>query len=72
MRRKRICFKQAGAAVWNGDLGIGAGSGIRAVYIENKIFSSIEPEIKELIKLLVASIKTAKRSMKNGYWGTRA
>jgi len=34
-------------------------------YIENKMYSSIEPEIKELIKLLVASIKTAKRSMKN-------
>ncbi len=31
-------------------------------YISNNMYKSIEPNIKELIKLLVSSIKTAKRN----------
>jgi len=31
-----------------------------AAYIDVKMFKSIEPDIEELIKLLVSSIKTAK------------
>lgn len=34
-------------------------------YLSDEMYQSIEPEIKELIKLLVASIKTAKRSMES-------
>jgi len=33
-------------------------------YISRSMFSSIKPEIRELIKLLVISIKTAKKSIK--------
>ena len=31
-------------------------------YLNEKMFNSIEPEIKELIKLLISSIKTAKNN----------
>ena len=33
-------------------------------YLEEKMFQSIKPDIEELIKLLVSSIKTAKRNGK--------
>jgi len=33
-------------------------------YISESMFNSIQPQIKELIKLLVTSIKTAKESIK--------
>ena len=33
-------------------------------YISKAMFASIQPQIKELIKLLVSSIKTAKESIK--------
>ena len=32
-------------------------------YLDSKMYQSIEPEIQELIKLLVSSIKTSKKSM---------
>ena len=34
-------------------------------YISETMFNSIQPQTKELIKLLVTSIKTAKKTMKN-------
>jgi len=34
----------------------------RVDYIDEKMFQSIKPDIEELIKLLVSSIKTAKQS----------
>ena len=33
-------------------------------YLDEKMFQSIKPDIEELVKLLVSSIKTAKRNVK--------